>query len=139
MKSRNIAIVFTFIAFSIFNFNRDIIGIYSYQDGKWLVLPLLTDAFFRLMPLLNISWLAEIGLNGMLLRSGRWTTATRLFSIGTKIFQIVIIALMLAGLEDLLGVGSGSGTIRAGQGGAAGPGGRAQPWRRLAGFRYGGT
>jgi hypothetical protein len=102
-----IAIVFTFIAFSIFNFNRDIIGIYSYQDGKWLVLPLLTDAFFRLMPLLNISWLAEIGLNGMLLRSGRWTTATRLFSIGTKIFQIVIIALMLAG-PSILAVDTGS-------------------------------
>lgn len=92
-----IAIVFTFIALSIFNFNPQLIGIY-YLDGKdWHVLPLLSEAFFRWLPLMNIGWIAEIVLNGLLLRAGKWTTSTRLVSIGTKLFQIVILALLISG------------------------------------------
>lgn len=92
-----LAIVFIFIALSIFNFNRQLIGIYFLQGTEWKVLPLLSNAFFRWLPLINIGWVAEIFLNGMLLRSGRWDTSTRLVSIGIKIFQIVIIALLLTG------------------------------------------
>ncbi len=92
-----IAIVFTFIALSIFNFNRQLIGIYFLDGTEWKVLPLLSEAFFKWLPLLNIAWVAEIVLNGMLLRNGRWDITTRLISIGTKLLQIVILGLMLAG------------------------------------------
>jgi hypothetical protein len=92
-----LAIVFTFIALSIFNFNPQLIGIY-YLDGKeWHVLPILSDAFFRWLPLMNIAWIAEIVLNGMLLRSGKWTISTRLVSVGIKLFQIVILGLLISG------------------------------------------
>jgi hypothetical protein len=60
-------------------------------------LPLLSEAFFRWLPLINIAWAAEIILNGMLLRSGRWDTSTRLVSIGIKVLQIVILALLITG------------------------------------------
>jgi hypothetical protein len=92
-----LAIVFTFIALSIFNFNPQLIGIYNFDGAKWTVFPLLTDAFFRWLPLMNIAWIGEILLNGMLLRSGRWDISTRLVSIGIKIFQIVILYLLITG------------------------------------------
>jgi len=92
-----LGIVFTFIALSIINFNQQLIGIYYLEGNEWKVLPLLTEAFFRWLPLMNIAWIAEIILNGMLLRTGRWDTPTRLVSIAIKVFQIVIIALLFTG------------------------------------------
>lgn len=92
-----LAIVFTFIVLSIFNFNPQLIGIYIFPGDKWTVLPALTDAFFRWLPLINIVWVAEIILNGMLLRTGRWNISTRLVSIGIKISEIVIGYLLLTG------------------------------------------
>lgn len=92
-----LAIVFTFIVISIFNFNRQLIGIYYLEGSAWKVLPLFTAAFFRWLPLMNLQWIAEIFLNGMLLRAGRWEVNTRLTSIGIKILQIVIITLLLTG------------------------------------------
>jgi hypothetical protein len=85
-----LAIVFTFIAISIFNFNPQLIGIYTLSGEKWTVVPILSAAFFRWLPLINIAWVAEIMLNGILLRTGRWNMPTRIFSMGIKIFQIVI-------------------------------------------------
>jgi hypothetical protein len=92
-----LAIVFTFIALSIFNFNPQLIGFYSFNNDKWTVVPALTEAFFRWLPLLNIAWIAEIILNGMLLRSGRWDLSARLVSIGINIFQIAILYLLITG------------------------------------------
>jgi len=92
-----LAIVFTFIALSVFNFNPQLIGFYYLNGNEWQVTPLLSEAFFRWLPLMNIAWIAEIIINGMLLRAGRWTTPTRLVSIGTKLFQIVILGLLIAG------------------------------------------
>lgn len=92
-----LAIVFTFIVISLFNFNRHLIGLYIFTDEQWATIPLFTDAFFRWLPLMNISWVAEIILNGLLLRSGRWSISTRLVSIGIKVFQLVILYLLFTG------------------------------------------
>jgi hypothetical protein len=91
------AIVFTFIAISIFNFNPQLIGIYTVSGEKWSSFPILSEAFFRWLPLMNIAWIAEIILNGMLLRAGRWQISSRLFSIAIKVFQIVIGYFLLTG------------------------------------------
>jgi len=96
-----LAIVFIFIAISIFNFNPQLIGIYNFDGEKWTITPLLTEAFFRWLPLMNIAWIAEILLNGMLLRSGRWDALSRLVSIGIKILQIVILYLLITGASIL--------------------------------------
>ena len=92
-----LAIVFTFIALSIFNYNPQWIGIYTVSGDKWSVIPVLTEAFFRWLPWINIGWIAEIVLNGILLRTGRWNMPTRVFSIGIKIFQIIIGFFLLTG------------------------------------------
>jgi hypothetical protein len=92
-----LAIVFIFIALSIFNFNSQLIGIYIFSGEHWVAIPVLSEAFFRWLPLMNIAWVAEMILHGMLLRSGRWDLPTRLLSIGIKIFQVVIGYLLLIG------------------------------------------
>ena len=55
-----LAIVFTFIALSIFNFNPQLIGMYTISGDKWSIVPVLTEAFFRWLPWINIGWIAEI-------------------------------------------------------------------------------
>jgi hypothetical protein len=97
------AIVFTFIAISIFNFSPQWLSIFIFSDDKTAFIPALTDAFFRWLPWINIAWVAEIVMNGMLIRAGRWTMSTRLFSIGIKIFQVVIGYFLLIG-PSILGV-----------------------------------
>lgn len=92
-----LAIVFTFIAISIFNFNPQLIGIYYPSGDDWNIIPVLSEAFFRWLPLMNIAWVAEIIINGMLLRTGHWQTSTRLFSIAIKVLQIVIGYFLLIG------------------------------------------
>ena len=92
-----LAIVFTFIALSIFNYNPQLIGIYTFSRNKLSIVPLLTEAFFRWLPWVNIGWVIEIILNGILLRTGRWTMPARILSIGTKIFQIVIGFFLMTG------------------------------------------
>ena len=90
-------IVFTAAALIIFNFYPQIIGFTYLSDGKWTVLPALSEAFFRWMPWINLAWGLEIGLQVMLIREGRWETSTRWFSIAIKIVQIVIGYFLLSG------------------------------------------
>jgi hypothetical protein len=110
-----LAIVLTFIAISIFNFNPQWLNIHYSENAMWFIgigeftagykgsIPLLSEAFFRWLPWINIGWVAEIVMNGMLIRSGRWTPPVRLFSIGIKIFQSVILYFLLTG-PSILGV-----------------------------------
>lgn len=104
-----LAIVFTFIAISIFNFSPQWLSLNYGGNNLWFIgfgdfvagqkgsIPLLSEAFFRWLPWMNIGWVAEIILNGMLLRSGRWDMSTRLVNIGIKIFQVVITFLLFTG------------------------------------------
>lgn len=66
------------------------------QNG-WVVLPALTEQFFRFVPLMNVAILAEIGLNLVLLRKRAWTPATRWLNIGIHVLWIGIMVAMLVG------------------------------------------
>lgn len=91
------AIVFTAIVLSLFNFNPQLIGIYYPSGERWTVLPVLSEAFFRMLPWINLTWIAEILLNSLLLRSGRWDIPSRMVSIAIKIAQMVIGYFLLTG------------------------------------------
>ena len=91
------AIVFTAIALSIFNFNPQLIGIYTPSGDGWTVTPIFSEAFFRLLPWINLTWIGEIVMNGLLLRTLRWDVPTRLMSIGLKLAQIFIGFALLTG------------------------------------------
>jgi len=90
-------IVFTFIAISIFNFYPQLIGIYTFDGSKWTVIPVLSDAFFRWMPLINATWVFSIFVDGLLLRSARWTRSTRILALMMKIMMLVIGYLLISG------------------------------------------
>ena len=92
-----VAIVFTFIAISIINFNPQLISLYYLDGNTWHTVPILSDAFFRWLPLMNVAWVIEIIRNGMLLRTGEETVSTRLTSIGVKLLNIFILAMLIAG------------------------------------------
>lgn len=104
-----LAIVFLFIVMSVFNFNRQFLSLSYSEHNVWFIgfgnfvadkqgsIPFFSAAFFRWLPLMNVAWLVEIILNGMLIRSGHWDVTTRLLSIGAKIIQIVINVLLLTG------------------------------------------
>lgn len=92
-----VAIAFLLLAIILFNAAPDLVGFYIFDDGEWTVTPLLTDAFFRWLPLMNIGWVAGIALNLVHLRTGRWTPVTRAASIAVSILQLVILVLLITG------------------------------------------
>jgi hypothetical protein len=101
------AIVITFAGIIIFNFYPQIIGFTPSLNnlGKEPVvfIPLLSDAFFRYLPWLNVLWVLQIALNLFLLHLGRWNLVTRLASTGLKVFGIGITYAMLMG-PSLVGI-----------------------------------
>ena len=96
-------IFFTVIGLVVLNVYSDLIGIGFVQDGRWVSVPALSEAFFRYLPWINLLGLLQIGLNVVLLRLGRRTIAARLADVVLEIGGIVLAGVMLAGpsLVDL--------------------------------------
>ena len=92
-----LSIVFATIGIVIFNFYPELIRLYQMQDGVWTSFPILTETFFSYLLFLNIIWILEIILHGLVLRDDEWTKATRLFEIGISILNIVLLIVMVAG------------------------------------------
>ena len=92
-----IAILFTGAALVLFNLYPHIIGLYSLSEGRGAFAPILSDAFFRWMPWINLTWLLEIGLNLILLRQGRWHPSTRLVSLVIQVLQVIVGYFLLTG------------------------------------------
>ena len=90
-------IVFTGIALLFFNFFPQWVGFGFLENNKWTFLSLLSDAFFRYLPYINILWLAHIALNLVLLGQGRWQAFTRWLRIALQALGIVLAVVMLAG------------------------------------------
>jgi hypothetical protein len=96
-----VAILFTTLGIVIFNFYPQLISITPSLNnlGKGTVtfVPILSDAFFRYMPWINLIWGLEIVLNLVLLRMGRWTLPTRISELVIKLFGILLANAMLMG------------------------------------------
>ncbi len=92
-----VAIVFTLLALLLFNFYPQVLGIYFFTDNLSVFLPALSDAFFRMLPWINVTWVLGIGLNVWLLRQGSWTPLLRWFEIALKVAGIVIAYFLLQG------------------------------------------
>ena len=70
-------IIFTFAAVVLLNFYPQIIGISFPVDGEWFTVPMFSDAFFRFLPWINLTLLAEIILDLYLIRQNTWSLITR--------------------------------------------------------------
>jgi len=92
-----VTIVFTTLGLLVFNFYPQILGIYFFSGEVSVFVPALSEAFFRMLPWINITWILGIGLNGWLLRQGSWTPLLRWFEIALKVAGVVIAYLLLQG------------------------------------------
>ncbi len=70
-------IIFTFAGLVILNFYPQILGMTFVVDGEWFFIPIFSAAFFAFLPWINLTFLAEIGLDLYLLRQGAWSMITR--------------------------------------------------------------
>ncbi|MBN1438746.1 MAG: hypothetical protein JW929_04975 [Anaerolineales bacterium] len=67
-------------------------------EARWYSVLTLSDVFFRLyLPLWNVDFLLSIVLNLVLLRRGRWEHLSRIAEFLLAVFDIYILASMLAG------------------------------------------
>jgi hypothetical protein len=90
-------IIFTVLALLVFIFYREWIGISTIQNGEWVHIPVLTDAFYRYLPFLVGLWALQIGINIWIMARGSWTTAMRWTSLVHSTLTIVLMAFILAG------------------------------------------
>jgi hypothetical protein len=90
-------IVFTVIFLALFNLYPQYVGIVLFSDGQWSFIPVLTEAFFRYMPWINLLWVLQVGLDVWLIRKGRWDVATRLVNLALKLGSIALAYAMLIG------------------------------------------
>ena len=90
-------ILFTVAAMILFNGYPQLIGINFVRNGQWTSIPMLTEAFFRWLPYMNVLWVLQIALHLVLLRQGRWQLATRWFSVGLDLGGILISYMLLSG------------------------------------------
>jgi hypothetical protein len=97
LSSPVIAVIFTLVALVVFNVFPHVVAIGFVEDGKWVILASLSDAFFRLMPFINAMWVLLIAFHVVRAYHGRWRTATRWAFVALQLFGIAIIATLLAG------------------------------------------
>jgi hypothetical protein len=84
------SIVLTAAAMIVLNGYPQLLAAWFYTNGQWLSTPVLTQAFFRWLPYLNVLWALQIGLNLMLLRYGQWTAGTKWARIALDLGSIAI-------------------------------------------------
>ncbi len=90
-------IVFTLIVMLVFNVYPQWIGVGFLDNGQITFSPILTEAFFRFLPVLNVLWILELVKYAILIRENKWTGFTRWMDIGLHVAGIAIAAAMLAG------------------------------------------
>jgi hypothetical protein len=98
-------IVFTVLVLVLFNFYPNRIAMYNYSpvDKTWLSAPLLSEAFFRYLPFLDLLWGLSVVRYILLLQGMKWTPALRWFSMGIAVGTFAIVVAMLGG-PSLVGV-----------------------------------
>jgi hypothetical protein len=97
------SIVFTVIALAIFNLYPDVLAIRYQSDGAWVSLPVLTDAFFRFLPWINVMALIQIAFSGFMLGQRDWIPVTRSFGILVDIASMVL-AVAILRTPGILGI-----------------------------------
>jgi hypothetical protein len=90
-------IAFTIIFLALFNLYPQYVGIVLFSGDQWTFIPVLTVAFFRYMPWINLLWILQIGLDVWLLRKGMWDVPTRLVNLVFKLGSIALAYAMLVG------------------------------------------
>jgi hypothetical protein len=91
------SILFTVAGLVILNGFPHIIGLYFLSDDKWTFVPILSQAFFRYMPWINLMSALQIALNLWLLQQGVWRKSTRAAALTLKGGALALVVVMLTG------------------------------------------
>jgi ABC-type multidrug transport system fused ATPase/permease subunit len=92
-----LAIIVTAAAMVLFNGYPQVIGPFFLRSGQWISIPVLTGAFFKVLPYINIVWALEIAFNLVLLRQGRWQPVTKWTEIALNLAGAIICYVLLMG------------------------------------------
>ncbi|MFC2063787.1 hypothetical protein ACFLXB_01680 [Chloroflexota bacterium] len=90
-------ILFNVIALVIFNVFPQVLSVRFLQDSSWVVLPVLSERFFQLLPWIDIIWVLGIFLNLLLIYQKRKTWFTYITEMVLKVFGISIAIILLTG------------------------------------------
>ncbi|MBN1453942.1 MAG: hypothetical protein JW963_23205 [Anaerolineales bacterium] len=90
-------IIFIAAALVIFNFYPQIIGFNFTVDGQWVSVPVLSEAFFRVLPWITLVGGLEISLSLYLLQKQAWGVGTRIAKIVLEAANIAIAVMLLRG------------------------------------------
>ena len=89
------AVIFTVLGLIVLNIYPNLLAIRYSSNGSWVTLPILTDAFFRFLPWINIMGLLQIIFNGFMLSQRDWTPITRVFGILVDIAGMILAIVIL--------------------------------------------
>jgi hypothetical protein len=88
-------IIFTFLGLVILNLYPGLLAIRYLDDGTWVSVPVLTEAFFRFLPWINILSLLQIVFHGFMLGQRMWAPATRILHVLLDIVGMVLAIVIL--------------------------------------------
>jgi len=100
-------IIFTALGLVFLNLYPDLLVFGYFKNTNWVAFPLLTDAFFRFLPWINIMGLLQIVFSGLMLSQRDWTPVTRLVAIGVDIASMVLTIVILR-TPGVFGINPGS-------------------------------
>lgn len=90
-------IIWSSIAILLFNFYPQLLQVAFVQGGGWYHMQILSDAFFKYVPILTVLWGLEILLCVLLFMRGSWQAGTRWFQVVIKALNIIVLAVIIAG------------------------------------------
>jgi hypothetical protein len=107
-----VAIIFTVLGLVIINLYPNLVSVNFFRNGAWTSIPVLTDAFFRFLPWINIMGILGIGFNAFMLSQTGWKPASRILDMIVDVAGAVLTVVILTtpGIisitpETLIGMG----------------------------------
>lgn len=88
-------IIFTVLGLVVLNLYPNLLAIHIGSNGDMTTVSVLTEAFFRFLPWINILGVLQIVFNGFMLSQKEWQTSTRVSSIVMDIAQAVLSVVIL--------------------------------------------
>jgi hypothetical protein len=81
----------------IFNLYPQWVGLYTLQNGHWLIVPVLAHAFFQYLPWLNLWWGSQIVLDLIVLAQRRRQPLTHWLGIGLELARLAVFLQIVLG------------------------------------------
>ena len=90
-------VIFGFAGLIMLNFYPEIFGmpLNFNDDENWYFIPVLSEAFFRFIPWINVVCLAQIGLDLYLIRQNTWSNISRMAKILIESAGLAITIILL--------------------------------------------